>query len=240
MVIELKTKSKLALLMIILAVFVIGCSKKELSEPLQMTKGAGSNVARIVVKDYGYFDLRLFGNEAEQEVQKFIDLASSGYYDGKTVFSVIEDYCIQFGNPEISDNSGNTILNNSKHNSSDILYPFNGALCYVNETDNIDAGKVMIITADAEFLSELEELLAYKKVTLSEYFEQAYGTKLSNDELELFKQYGGAPWLYGHCTVFGQIYEGFDTLKSICSCDLDEESPYKPIEEILIDHIEIK
>ena len=52
-------------------------------------------------------------------------------------------------------------------------------------------------------------------MTFSDYLKEAYNTKLTEEQLNFYYTYGGAPWLYGHQTVFGQVVDGFDVLDTI-------------------------
>ena len=217
-----------------------GCKKKSSGIPIQFTEGSGTNVARISFKDYGSIDIRLFENYAPSAVQSFISLAEQGYYNGKTVKSVIKDYCVLVG--EASDsNSANTSSKSFDAELSSELFPFEGALC-ITEGSNISCEQFMLITSGKDFLSNLKELLSYKKVTPAEYYENAYGTKLSEEQLKLYDEYGGTPWLYGHCIIFGQVYEGFDVLKKLNLIEINEEADelYSPLEDVVIEYIEIK
>lgn len=54
----------------------------------------------IVVKDYGTIKAELYPEEAPNTVNNFIDLASSGFYDGLSFHRVIKDFMIQGGDPK--------------------------------------------------------------------------------------------------------------------------------------------
>lgn len=226
-------------MILVLTVFLAACSSKKGGEPFQVKEGSGQHVARVYVEGYGSFDLRLFEEEAKETVESFMGLAETGFYDGKPVYSVIEDYCLLMGDVAGIKGSG-ADEGKAFKNASRELYPFTGALCVINDGSGAGAEHFMIVTADSEFLVELKELLAYKMITPQEYFKTAYGKDVSDEDMELFYKYGGAPWLMGDCIVFGQIYEGIDVLKKICNVEVSDDASYSPVEEILIDHIEVK
>ena len=46
-------------------------------------------------------------------------------------------------------------------------------------------------------------------------FEREIVKEIDDKTLGIFSKYGGAPWLYGHCKVFGQLIEGGDVLDRI-------------------------
>ena len=96
------------------------------------------------------------------------------------------------------------------------------------------------MTSVSDFLKELETLLAYRKITPAEYYKTAYGTDLDEDTLALFEKYGGAPWLYGHCIVFGQVSEGFEVLEAISDVEVEDGNTYSPLEDIIIESVSIE
>ena len=73
-----------------------------------------------------------------------------------------------------------------------------------------------VCTKPATIQSLSEPLDARYQMTFPEYLEEAYNTKMTEEDLQFYYTYGGAPWLYGHPTVFGQVYAGFDVLDSLC------------------------
>ncbi len=60
---------------------------------------SGKHHVQIDVKDYGIIKLELDADTAPITVTNFIDLASSGFYDGLTFHRVVEGFCIQGGDP---------------------------------------------------------------------------------------------------------------------------------------------
>ena len=69
--------------------------------------------------------------------------------------------------------------------------------------------------------------------TFSDYIKFGYKTELTRDELETYREYGGAPWLDGHTAVFGQAYDGLDVLDAVIAAHSEDESV-----QIIIDGIE--
>ncbi len=55
--------------------------------------------ARFTIRDVGVFDVALFTQEAPATVLRFVELASSGYYDGLTFHRVVPNGIIQGGSP---------------------------------------------------------------------------------------------------------------------------------------------
>ena len=227
---------KLTLCFVLAAALLTACHGKKTAAPVQLEPTAEERTAVINFADYGSISLRLFEKAAPEAVAQFIRLAQSGKYNGSTVKNVIEDYCVMVLASEPDAEASDKAF---KDETDAGYYPFRGALC-LTEAAGISAQQFMIVTADTAFLNELEELLVYKKITPEEYFKTAYGADIDEELYKLFLTNGGAPWLYGHSIVFGQVYEGFEVLDAISSAEVEEGSSYSPTEDIIIESIEIK
>ena len=79
--------------------------------------------------------------------------------------------------------------------------------------------------------------MEYKGYSLQEYLEAGFNTRLSEDVLNEYLTYGGAPWLHGHHTVFGQIYDGFEVMDQISGVATDGKD--RPFEDVMIQTIRI-
>lgn len=93
----------------------------------------GDFYAVIRIKDYGDIKIKLFPEGAPYAVQNFIDLANSGYYDGKSIHRVVENFMIQGGSLNGDGTGGNDSNNGSfKNEINTKLRHFYGALCYAS------------------------------------------------------------------------------------------------------------
>ena len=221
---------------LLIASILTGCHKSRKIETVQLDPASGNHTAVINFADYGSISVKLFGDAAPEAVEQFIRLAAEGNYSGNTLKNVIDDYCLMvMGNKQdihATDKAFKDEVNKD-------YYPLRGALCIAESGEKISAQQFMIVTAGSDFLKELEELLAYKKVTPEEYFKTAYGADIDEELYAVFQKNGGAPWLYGHCIVFGQVYEGFEVLDAISKVEIEEGNTYTPLEEIIIESIKI-
>lgn len=59
--------------------------------------GVGTHHAVLEVEGYEPVTIELDGDAAPITVQNFMDLANEGYYDGKTFYRIVEDFCLQGG-----------------------------------------------------------------------------------------------------------------------------------------------
>ena len=227
----MKTKGffRILILLVISVMIFTGCSQEEKSDPVQFDTNTNYRIARINIRDYGSVLFRLYSKEEPEAVEKFIELCRSGYYDGKSFFGIIEDYLVIGGEKDALDKN---LLKVSGKN--DDMYPYRGALCLsFTAEDEVSLSEFYVITLKSEKISDIEELVENKGYTLSDYIKFGYKTELTADELDQYRLYGGAPWLYGHTLVFGQAYEGLDILDQIMTDKLSDDQL-----EVFIDSIE--
>lgn len=200
----------------------------------------GELCAEVVFDGYGSVFVRLFENQAKKAVENFRTLAANGYYNGIKVNRIVADYMIQAGDREGTGQSGESIYGGGFANeiSSD-LHPIRGALCMANLGDeSTNTTQFFFVQTKNELIRGLADPLDNRyHMTLSEYFKEAYGTTVSDEDLELYRQYGGAPWLNGHNTVFGQIYEGYGVMDALMSAKVT--SRLKPNPTVIISEIRI-
>ena len=222
------------------SILFTGCTK-EIQIPVQITAAneAGGESARsfasVSIRDYGTLKFVLLDEYAPQTVSNFIELAESGFFDGKPVYMVIRDFCFMAG---LSESAGRRFVSgNDTYETNSVCYPLKGSLCLTDS--NSASACFTVIQSGTSFLDELDELLKYKKITPAEYYKQAYGTEIDDKTLGIFSKYGGAPWLYGHCFVFGQLVEGEDILDRICGVEVTDDAEFRPVEEILIENVTI-
>lgn len=175
----------------------------------------GDILVKITVKKYGTITVKLFPEEAPKAVENFKALADQGCYNGIKFSRVVADYMIQSGTAQGYTSS--IYGGGFEVETSDKLMPVRGALCMADAgEDGTNTSSFFIVQTKASVLRNLSEPLdARYQMTFSDYLKEAYNTKLTEEQLNFFYTYGGAPWLYGHQTVFGQVVDGFDVLDTI-------------------------
>ena len=231
---------KFVLLSAVMILILSGCGK-ETGIPVQMDIPSQSSqdirFAVIDIRDYGKMRFRLLNEQAPNAVDAFIKLAQEGFYDEKPVYMLINDYCMIAGA-----DSENSLNVSDDAELTDKIYPLRGSLAFTRSVENgqYSASDFTVIQTGPDFLNKLDELLKYKKVTLPEYLKQGYGNEIDEKTLEIFKEYGGAPWLYRHCVVFGQMTDGMEILDRICAVEVFDDAQFRPMEEIVIDSITIE
>lgn len=222
--------------------------KQEASQSLDAQKiyqfsapQSGDIIATISVKKYGTIKVKLFPNEAPKAVENFVELAEQGCYNGVKLSRIVEDYIVQSSTAQ--GYSGSIYGGGFAVETSEDLMPVRGALCMADAgEDGTNTSSFFFVATKASTLQSLEEPLdARYQITFSDYLSEAYHTDLTEKQLQFFYTYGGAPWLYGHQTVFGQIIEGFDVLDTLCEAKVTSKCVPNPgifIESVTITKVE--
>jgi len=207
-----------------------GCSSKE--EVSQTEPGFGKSVIRIEINDYGSVDIRLFDNDSASAYDSFLEMIENGSYSGAKVGTLIEDYLLAFECEDIVPEKASTTPNPESG-----VYPIYGSIV-LSDAYN-ENGSFMIIASDSDDIKELEEMLHYRGVTLSEYILNAYGTRFEEDKLDLYREKGGAPWLYGRCVCIGQVFDGMDLVEKMLLNNSVKDNSYVPLDELTIASVKI-
>ena len=200
----------------------------------------GDLCAEFSVTGYGAIRVKLFAAEARKAVENFKTLAENGFYDGTKIARIIGDYCVQAGDKEGLGVSGESIYGGGFADEIvDTLRPVRGALCMANlGTESSNTIQFFFVQTKAEVVRSLRDPLENRfHLSLSQYLKEAYDTEMSDNELAYYEVYGGAPWLYGHNTVFGQIYEGFEVLDALAEAKVT--SRLRPNPPIVIEKVRI-
>ncbi len=211
----------LILALVVCMGLMTGCNKaKNLTDPKN-----GDTIA-ILHTNMGDISLQFFDDIAPKAVENFLTHAEEGYYDGVIFHRVIEDFMIQSGDPMGTGTGGESIWGEPfELELSDDAFNLRGALCMANTGSAVSNGSQFYIVqagtlTDAHF----------------NMYEQ-YGYTFTDEQKELYKTYGGAPWLDGGYTVFGQVIDGMDVVDAIAVVEVDDSD--KPLEDVVIESIEI-
>lgn len=217
----------------LLAAGCCGCDAKkevELSEEniLNFTEPAeGEKIVVLTIKDRGDITVRLFEDECPKGVENFLGLVEQGYYDELIFHRVVQDFVIQGGNPKGNGTGGESLWGAGfQQEISSNLCHFTGALAYATARDKLNKSQFYIVTGAA------------CDDTLFTQLETTYGKKYSDTVKNLYKQYGGQPYLDGDYEVFGQVIGGLDICLEINDVAVDSSS--KPKEQVVIEKAVVK
>lgn len=212
---------------------------------------SGDTVAEIEIEGFGTIKAKLFPDIAPVGVKNFSMLAEQGYYDGKTIHRVIEDFMFQ-GGSENGDGTGGDAAYSGEGSSAasfgteidENARHIYGALCYANalgqnstqfyivnnkqpqELDGVDTDKLKSIASQAKAAKEAysADTAEYKYYAAMEkqYSALAEWLKQPSDALKDKYKNGGTPSLDGGYTVFGQVVEGFDVIDKVSAVEVTE------------------
>ena len=186
----------------------------------------GDTIIEMTIKDYGTVKIRLFPEYAEKGVENFVELAKAGYYDGLTFHRVIRDFMIQGGDPMGTGQGGESTWGGEFDGGTDPhLIHVTGALAYANSGSTATDGSQFYIVTGTGYTGE--ELDSYSQ----------YGMAFSDNQKAMYEEYGGAPFLDGNYTVFGQVFDGLDVIFKAQYAATDAND--KPLEDVIIESVKV-
>ena len=161
-------------------------------------------------------------------LENFLTHAKEGYYDGVSFHRVISDFMIQGGDPKGDGTGGESIWGKEFENEvSDKMLNFNGAMAMANAGPDTNGSQCFIVQAST--VPEPRELIY-----------QQYGQP--QEAIDKYNEVGGAPWLDGSYTVFGQVFDGMDVVNKIVeetSGNTDENGIVPEDERAIIESITV-
>lgn len=209
-----------------------GCEQKKVSlkdeKILNFTEPEkGEKIVILTVKDYGDVTLRLFADECPKGVENFLGLVEQGFYDELIFHRVVKDFVIQGGDPKGDGTGGQSLWGNgfAQEISGNICH-FTGALAYAVVSDKLNKSQFYVVTGD----KVTDETFAQLKTS--------YGKEYSDNVKDLYKKYGGQPFLDGDYEVFGQVIGGLDICLAINDVAVNTSS--KPKEQVQIEKMVVK
>lgn len=186
----------------------------------------GDTVA-IMHTNMGVIKIKLFVDEAPLTTKNFIELAKKDYYNGIIFHRVIKDFMIQGGDPTGTGMGGESIYGSKFQDEFDVkLHNIRGALSMANAGPNTNGSQFFIVQSGEEIP---ESLLAQ--------MEQLKDRGFPEETIEDYKVLGGTPWLDFKHSVFGQVYDGMDTVDAIANVKTGFQD--KPVEDVVIEGIDI-
>ncbi|WP_458412048.1 peptidylprolyl isomerase [Schinkia sp. CFF1] len=169
--------------------------------------------------------IRLFPDQAPKAVENFITHSKDGYYNGLTFHRIINDFMIQGGDPNGNGSGGESIWGGPFEDEfSPQLRNFRGALSMANSGPNTNGSQFFIVqakTVDEELIGQMKQA-GFPDIVIDKY-----------------KEVGGAPWLDGKHTVFGQVIKGMDVVDKIASVKVNSTSS-APLQPVIINKIDVK
>lgn len=238
-----------------------GCknvNKKQKQEPeskigYQLEKPSAGEEIAVINTNKGSFKVRFFSEEAPKAVENFKSLAKKGYYNGIIFHRVIKNFMIQGGDPTGTGTGGESIWGKDFEDEfSENLVNITGSISMANRGPNTNSSQFFINNQSPEAFGGWDNFQnaynVYKEHPRE--FTMRYGgtldmSKVTDKMKSLYEKNGGNPHLDGYYntakrghTVFGQVFEGMDTVSAISEAQTDSMS--KPLEEIKIESIDFE
>ncbi|MEG1698534.1 MAG: peptidylprolyl isomerase [Oscillospiraceae bacterium] len=190
------------------------------SAVLQFTPPADTDITVVISTSLGDIKAVLYKDEAPQGVENFVGLAQKGYYNNTTFHRVVKDFVIQGGDDTATGTGGTTIWNGTPFavEVSDKLHHYSGALSYAripNDRNSNTSQFFIVQTPQSSVDKAMQEKLAANGV--------------GEDVVKTYAKAGGAPYMDGEYTVFGQVYEGMDIVDKIANVEVNGEAPKEPV-----------
>ena len=187
---------------------------------------AGDTVA-IIHTNMGDISVKLFPEDAPKAVENFVTHSKNGYYNGVIFHRVIKDFMIQGGDPTGTGMGGESVWGGSFEDEfTPELHNLCGALSMANAGPGTNGSQFFIVQASTvpeNMLSQMKELT-----------DNGFPAEIT----EAYSKLGGTPWLDFRHTVFGQVFDGMDTVNSIASVEVGAAD--KPVNDVVITGIDIK
>ncbi len=183
----------------------------------------------IIHTDLGDMVVRLY-DATPKHRDNFLKLAREGFYDSLLFHRVIPGFMIQGGDPNSRHARPRQMLGNGGPGYTlpaeikPTLFHKRGALAAARLGDNVNperrsSGSQFYIVTGRRFTdAELDRI------------ERRMGIKIPPEHREVYKTEGGAPFLDGAYTVFGEVVEGMDVAEKIAGQPRDRfDRPTKDI-----------
>jgi len=174
----------------------------------------------LIKTSYGDITLKLY-NDTPLHRDNFIKNIKAGWYNNSPFHRIIPQFMIQGGgNADGRADIGYTIPAEIKPNH----FHKKGALAAARMGDNVNPEKK---SSGCQFYIVQGAVL--DDATLNNY-ETRMKTKFSPEQRKAYTTIGGAPWLDGGYSVFGEVVSGFDVVDKIAAVPRDAgDKPLKPV-----------
>ena len=220
----------------------------------QLEKPSDGEDIAVIETSMGTVKIRLFPEAAPKAVENFKGLIGKGYYTGLTFHRIINNFMVQSGDPNGDGTGGESIWGEKFEDEfSPSLLNLRGAVAMANSGKNTNGSQFFINQAQVSALPGWDNCEkyyeAYKKSP--EAFVAQYGSafldmsKVTKEYKSIYEKYGGNPNLDGYYniegtgyTVFGQVFDGMETVDKIASVKTDESN--KPLEPVIIKKAQIQ
>ena len=166
----------------------------------------------------------------------FLKLAREGFYNGTLFHRCIKDFMIQGGDPDSKDAEPGKLLGDGGTGYTipaefclPYLYHWRGALAAAREPDDVNPE---MESSGCQFYIVYGKKQAAADIRKVRAALEEKGIELTSQMIDDYYMRGGTPHLDGQYTVFGEVIEGMEVVKSIQQVATDEND--RPLEDIVI------
>lgn len=187
---------------------------------------SGGNLISIETS-YGTMKVKLYDSTPKHKAN-FIKLVNEGFYNDLLFHRVINKFMLQGGDPQSKNAPSGQLLGGGGPNyliDAEIgAKHFKGALAAARTGDNVNpqkksSGSQFYIVQGEKINSAQLSMIAAQK-----------GIKYTQEEIDKYANIGGAPFLDGDYTVFGEVVEGLDVIDKIALVQVDQNN--RPLSDI--------
>lgn len=184
----------------------------------------GEKIA-VIETNFGTMKILFFPEKAPKAVENFLGLAEKGYYDDITSHR-ITDFMMQAGDPTGTGMGGESLWGGKFETElPEGLYHVRGAVAMARTRElHTNGSQFYIVCGGTSPFDQIKNgvdwsLYGYSDEQANEAVKQMLKTQYQLEEgterYRLYDDFGGAYWLDGAYTIFGQVFEGLDVLDKI-------------------------
>ena len=168
--------------------------------------------------------------------KNFLKLAREGFYNGTLFHRCIKDFMIQGGDPDSKGAEPGKLLGEGDVGYTipaefclPYLYHWRGALAAAREPDDVNPEKE---SSGCQFYIVYGKKQAAADIRKVRAMLEEKGIQLTSQMIDDYIMRGGTPHLDGQYTVFGEVIEGMDVVKTIQGVKTDEND--RPLTDVVI------
>ena len=183
----------------------------------QLTTRNMENLTKVLFKtSEGDITIALYDNTPKHK-ENFLKLVKDGYYNGILFHRIIQGFMIQTGDPESKGAPAGKMLGNGGPGYTIPAefkpenYHKRGAVAAARQGDQVNptkasSGSQFYIVDGKPFNASMMAQISYQ-----------YGKAFTDEQRKIYETIGGAPFLDGDYTVFGEVVEGMDVVDKIAA-----------------------
>lgn len=167
-----------------------------------------------IITDFGTMTVKLY-NETPLHRDNFLKLAREGFYDSLLFHRVINGFMIQGGDPDskraaagVPLGSGGPGYTVPAEFRSDLIHK-KGVLSAARMPDQVNPAKA---SSGSQFYVVQGKVYTREELT---GFEQRFGLKFTQQQIDAYTTVGGTPHLDGGYTVYGEVIDGMNIIDLI-------------------------